>query len=35
MNRLYTTAAALMVLALADSGCSRNRNLPTQLRRRR
>jgi hypothetical protein len=31
MNRLHTTAAALMVLALATPGCSRNRNLPTQL----
>jgi hypothetical protein len=31
MNRLYTTAAALMVLALATPGCSRNRNLPTHL----
>lgn len=31
MNRLYTTAAALLVLALATPGCSRNRNLPTQM----
>ena len=31
MNRLYTTAAAIMVLALATPGCSRNRNLPSQL----
>lgn len=31
MNRLHTTAAALMVLALATLGCSRNRNLPSQL----
>ena len=31
MNRLYTTAAALTVLALATPGCSRNRTLPTQL----
>ena len=31
MNRYHTTAAALMVLALASPGCSRNRNLPTQL----
>src|SRR3982751_4739311 len=31
MNRLQTTAAALLVFALADSGCARNRNLPTQL----
>src|SRR5919112_2291811 len=31
MNRLHTTAAAVMVLALATPGCTRNRNLPTQL----
>ena len=31
MNRFHKTAAALMVLALATPGCSRNRNLPTQL----
>jgi Domain of unknown function (DUF3576) len=31
MNRLHTTAAALMVLALATPGCSGNRNLPTHL----
>ena len=31
MNRLFTTAAALMVLTVATPGCSRNRNLPTQL----
>ena len=31
MNRLKTTAAAVMVLALATSGCSRNRDLPNQL----
>src|SRR4051794_19825781 len=31
MNRLYTTAAAAMVLALATPGCSRNRNLPNRL----
>ncbi|HWJ39025.1 MAG TPA: DUF3576 domain-containing protein [Sphingomicrobium sp.] len=31
MNRLFTTAAALTVLAVATPGCSRNRNLPTQL----
>ena len=31
MNRLHTTAAALLVLALAGPGCARNRNLPTQL----
>jgi hypothetical protein len=31
MNRLHTTAAALMVLTLVSPGCSRNRNLPSQL----
>jgi hypothetical protein len=31
MNRLHTTAAALMVLALATPGCTRNRSLPTTL----
>jgi hypothetical protein len=31
MNRLHTTAAALLVFALAGSGCVRNRNLPTSL----
>jgi hypothetical protein len=31
MNRLFKTAAALMVLTVATSGCSRNRTLPTQL----
>jgi hypothetical protein len=31
MNRLHTTAAALVVFAIAGSGCARNRNLPTQL----
>jgi hypothetical protein len=31
MNRLHTTAAALLVFAVAGSGCARNRNLPTQL----
>ena len=31
MPRLHTTAAALIALALATSGCARNRNLPTQL----
>ena len=31
MNRLFTTAATMMVLTVATSGCSRNRNLPTQL----
>ncbi len=31
MNRLKTTAAAVLVLALATSGCARNRALPGQL----
>src|SRR5438046_10033245 len=31
MNRLHTTAAALLVLALATPGCARNRSLPNQL----
>ena len=31
MNRLRTTAAVLMVLAIATPGCSRNRNVPTTL----
>ena len=31
MNRLRTTAAALMVLAIATPGCSRNRSIPTTL----
>ena len=31
MNRLHTTAAALLVFALAGSGCARNKNLPTRL----
>jgi hypothetical protein len=31
MNRLHTTAAALLVLALAGSGCARNKTLPTRL----
>src|SRR6478672_2785375 len=31
MNRLHTTAAALMVLVLATPGCTHNRNLPSQL----
>src|SRR3954452_21175524 len=31
MNRLHTTAAALLVIALASSGCTKNRNLPSQL----
>src|SRR5690348_5962224 len=31
MPRLYTAAAALIALAVATSGCVRNRNLPNQL----
>jgi hypothetical protein len=31
MNRLHTTAAALLVFAIAASGCARNKSLPTQL----
>jgi hypothetical protein len=31
MNRLHTTAAALMVLAIATPGCTRDRNIPSQL----
>ena len=31
MNRLHTTAAALLVFAIAGSGCARNRNLPAGL----
>src|SRR5436305_8141901 len=31
MNRLKLTAAALLVLTLAGTGCTRNRNLPTVL----
>jgi Domain of unknown function (DUF3576) len=31
MTRLHKTAAALLVLALAGSGCARNKALPTQL----
>jgi len=31
MTRLHTTAAALMVLAIATPGCTKNRNLPTKL----
>jgi hypothetical protein len=31
MNRLHTTAATLLVLAVATTGCSSNRNLPVQL----
>jgi hypothetical protein len=31
MNRLHTTAASLLIFAVAGSGCTRNKNLPTQL----
>ena len=31
MNRLHTTAAALLVFALAGSGCTRNKNVPTRM----
>lgn len=31
MNRLHTTAAALVIFAIAGSGCARNRTIPTQL----
>ena len=31
MNRLHTTAAALLIFAVAGSGCARNRTLPTKL----
>ena len=31
MNRLQTTATALIVFALATAGCSSNRTVPTQL----
>jgi hypothetical protein len=31
MNRLHTTAAALLIFAVAGSGCARNRNLPSSL----
>ncbi|HYX46472.1 MAG TPA: DUF3576 domain-containing protein [Sphingomicrobium sp.] len=31
MNRLQTTAAALLVFAFAGSGCARNRNVPNRL----
>jgi hypothetical protein len=31
MNRLHTTAAALLVLTLAGSGCARNKSIPTTL----
>src|SRR4051794_22383625 len=31
MNRLQTTAAALLVFALAGSGCAPNRNVPNRM----
>ena len=31
MTRLQTTAATLLVLAVATSGCAKNRDLPTNL----
>lgn len=31
MTRLHTTAAALMIVAMAAPGCSRNRTIPNQL----
>ena len=31
MNRLHVTAAALLLFAFADTGCARNKNLPTSL----
>lgn len=31
MNRLHSTAAALMVVALSASGCARNRTIPAQM----
>src|SRR6185369_386856 len=31
MNRLQTTAAALIIVALSTPGCTRNRNLPNRL----
>jgi hypothetical protein len=31
MNRLHTTAAAMLVLALTTSGCAKNRSLPTRI----
>ena len=31
MNRLHTTAAALLIFAFAGSGCARNRSLPSGL----
>jgi hypothetical protein len=31
MTRLHTTAAALIIVAIATPGCSRNRTIPNQL----
>jgi hypothetical protein len=31
MNRLHTTATALLVFALAGAGCARNKNVPTRM----
>jgi hypothetical protein len=31
MNRLHMTAAALMIVAVATPGCSRNRTIPNQI----
>ena len=31
MNRLHTTAAALLIFALAGTGCTRNKNVPTRM----
>src|SRR4051812_25995273 len=31
MTRLHTTAAALLVLTLAGSGCAKNKQLPTRM----
>lgn len=31
MNRLHVTAAALAVVAIASTGCARNRSLPTRI----
>jgi hypothetical protein len=31
MNRLHTTAAALLVFAFAGTGCARNKNVPNQI----
>lgn len=31
MNRLHTTAVALLVFAIAGAGCARNKSLPTEV----